>query len=371
MVRWLQGELARLLREEDGAARRLTLPTGAAATGEEGRTFPFPHLFWFPVYRMSSGGHGGIVLASERPIADGAAVLAERVSGTAAHAATILAKRAPRRVLRVGGRILLALGVSAAAILLAWPVPMTALAPMEVAPRDAFVVAAPIDGVIEDILVTPNQSVAEGEPLVRYVDTATRNQLEIAERDLAVAEAKLRQAMQMAFADERAKRDLAQARSEIALKRAEREFAREIAGKSVIVAPRAGVVIYADRKDWIGKPVSTGQKILDLADVGQVELRAHLPVADILDLQPGARVRAFLDGDPLRPVEARLDFVSYQARPIEGLGLGYRVQAQFAPGQALPRAGARGTAQLFAGQAPLALHLFRRPLVWARQKLGV
>ena len=210
-----------------------------------------------------------------------------------------------------------------------------------------------------------------GEPIARYVDTATRNQLQVAERELAVAETRLRQLQQLAFVDDRAKRDLAQARSEVSLKRAERDFARDTAEKSVIRASRDGLVLYGDRKEWTGRPVSTGQRILELADPADVELRAHLAVADVLDLAPGARVRAFLDGDPLRPLDATLTFVSHQARPVEGVGLSYRVLARLDPGSKPPRPGARGTAQLFGDRAPLGFYLFRRPLVWARQKLGV
>ncbi len=132
-----------------------------------------------------------------------AITLGLRIAETAAHAARVLPHRTPRRA---GSRLRLKLTVGAiliATLAMAIPVPMSALAPMEVAPRNAHVVAAPIDGVIDEILVPPNAMVKTGEPIARYVDTATRNQLHVAERDLAVAETRLRQLQQMAFVDDR------------------------------------------------------------------------------------------------------------------------------------------------------------------------
>jgi multidrug resistance efflux pump len=252
-----------------------------------------------------------------------------------------------------------------------YPVPMTALAPMEVVPQGAFVVAAPIDGVIETIVPPPNSAVKKGDILVQYVDTVPRNELLVAEREVSVAEAKLRQFQQSSFVDETAKRELAAARAELKLKVAERDFAQDTYDKSQVRAARDGVAVYADRKEWVGKPVVTGQRILEIADADKVELRANLAVADVLDLKPGARVRVFLDGDPLKPLNARVVSASHQARVVEGQGLVYRIDATFDPGQPLPRPGVHGTAQLFSDKAPLGYYLFRRPLTWVRQKVGL
>ncbi len=370
-VRWLEARIAEAIGGAPARQAPIVLQVGAAATSEEGRAYPFSHLCWLPTYVAGKDCQGGVILAGETPLPDDAITLGLRIAETAAHAARILPHRAPR----LSGsrlRLRLTLGAGLLALLaMAIPVPMSALAPMEVAPRNAHVVAAPIDGVIDEILVPPNAMVKAGEPIVRYVDTAPRNQWQVAERELAVAETRLRQLQQMAFVDDRAKRDLAQARSEVGLKRAERDFARDTSEKSVIRAPRDGLVLYGDRKEWTGRPVSIGQRILELADPADVELRAHLAVADLLDLASGARVRAFLDGDPLRPLDATLIFVSHQARPVEGVGLAYRVLAKFDAGVKPPRPGARGTAQVFGDKAPLGFYLLRRPLVWARQKLGV
>lgn len=371
-MRWLARELSSQPPAEGwGRPGEVRLRVGSAAAEEEGRAFPFSTGYWLPISPGRTERQFGLVLLAEQSLAAPAIAIGTRVAATAAHAATVLSYRAPRRASSPRAKLLLAAAAVALPLVLAWPVSMTALAPMEVVPEDGFVVAAPIDGVIEEIAVAPNAAVKAGDLIVRYVDTVPRNQLQLAEREMSVAEAKLRQLQQIALVDDRAKRELAQARAEWTLKIAERDFARDSFERSQVRAPRDGVAIYADRKEWVGRPVSTGQRILEIADTTKVQLRAQLPVAEVLDLSPGDRIRAYLDGDPLRPVAATVTSMSHQAKIVEGQGLAYRVEGAFASDVRPPRLGVRGTAQLYSGRVPLVYYLFRRPLIWLRQKAGL
>ena len=69
------------------------------------------------------------------------------------------------------------------------PVPMSALAPAEVVARDPALVAAPIDGVIADILQPAGALVEKDAPLVIFADVNLRNTFELAKRSKAVAQA--------------------------------------------------------------------------------------------------------------------------------------------------------------------------------------
>lgn len=370
-IRWLEEELKARAPIPSWKASALALRTGTAAEDGEGRTFPFSQGYWLPLKFLNAKPAFGILVVSEQMFSEGAIALGDRIAGTAAHAAVVIGRKSPRPRMRLRYRVLLYAFCAALVAAMFYPVPMTALAPMEVIPQDAFVIAAPIDGVIDTIVVAPNSMVRAGDVVVRYVDTVPRNQLQVAEQEVSVAEAKLRQLQQSSFVDESAKRELAQSRAELRLKIAERDFARDTFDKSQIRAARDGIAVYADRKEWVGKPVATGQRILEIADLDKVELRANLPIAEVLNLKPGARVRAFLNGDPLHPVDAKITSVGHQAQMVEGQGLVYRIDARFDGGQTLPRPGVRGTAQLFSDKAPLGYYLFRRPLTWIRQKVGL
>ena len=252
------------------------------------------------------------------------------------------------------------------------PVPMASLAPAEIVPDAPYVVAAPIEGIIEDIAIEPNTAVSEGTVLFRFSDTRTRNALEIAEREVLVADAKWRQVVQSAFVDPQAKRELAITQAEFLLKQAERDYARDVLSKTIVRAPRAGLAVFGDKRELIGRPVAVGQRILEIADPAKVALKINLPVEDSALLRTGAQVRVFLDSDPLHPLDGIVSRASHGAKVTEGNQLAFRVDAALTPGQgAPPRLGIRGTAQLFGENVPLYFYLFRRPISFLRQRLGL
>lgn len=369
VVRWLERALAEAFPPAV-VGKRATAFLSDDRIDEEGGAHPFRHALWTPLSLRGGPPFAAMVALRETAWSEGDIALAERLADTAGHAFATLRASAPRAVRR-RRRLWLALATVAALLALAVKAPMTTLAPAEIVGRDAFVIAAPIDGVIERIAVPPSASVQKGDLLVQYVDTTQRNQFEVARRDVEVAEARLRQVSQASFFDEKARREIAQARAELALKVAERDFARAQYDKTKVRAPRDGIAVYADPKEWVGRPISTGQRIIDLADARQVEIRIDLPVSDVIMLKDGAKTRLFLDSEPLRPIPGRVVGVSYAARQIEGRGLVYRVEARVDEGVEPPRLGARGTAQISGEEAPLGFYLFRRPLAWARQKVGI
>lgn len=208
--------------------------------------------------------------------------------------------------------------------------------------------------------------------LFRLDDTMARAQRDVAERNLGVAEAELRRATQSAFADREAGAQIEALAAQVALRRAELTHAGELLERIEVRAPRDGVVVLADPRRWIGKPVRTGERILEIADPARVEMRADVPVGQAIALEPGARVALFLDTSaPAAGGAAGLQRLrggagtQRRARLSRGRGLsrarGGRRAAAYRPA----RHGAAGGRRV-----PLALYLFGRPLAAARQFLG-
>jgi multidrug resistance efflux pump len=370
-VRWLDGTLAAKLTGE--LRNQIAILSLDVVNSPDDEPYPYPHALWTPIIpRGSNAPIAGLLALREEEWGEGEKALAGRIAETTSHA--VLALRAtPIKLDRKARRKALAFGVLtlAAAAALIIPVPMTTLAPVEIIGHAPEVVAAPIDGVIERIVVPPNAQVRPGDQLVQYVDTTQRNQLEIAERDFDVAQARLRQVTQSAFLDDKSRREIAQARAEAELKRAERDFARDQFERTRVRAESAGIAIYADPKEWAGRPVQTGQRILDIARAEDVAARVDAPVADAIVVKDGARARLFLDADPLRALDGTVAYASHSARMIEGQGLSYRVDISLAPGGTTPRIGSRGSAQLYGETVPLGFYLFRRPISWLRQRGGL
>jgi multidrug resistance efflux pump len=310
-----------------------------------------------------------IVHTRNYPWVDRDNMVARHIGDCAAHAWAALEPRHRRIAPRLGTWLWLALAAALLALGLI-QVPNSVLAPARVSATDPFVVTAPMDGVIEDILVAPNSRVAIGDPIIRYVETTLRNKLALAESEVAVAESKLKRAAQGAFVSPEARRELATAEAELKLKRAELTFAKEVLSRTRIDAQRAGIVVYADRRDWIGRPVVTGERILDIADPSRVEIAIDLPVEDAIEIPQGARIRLFLDGDPLNPIAGEVVRVSHEPKLIENRFMAYAVVGAL-KGLALPRLGLRGVAQISGEQTTLFYFMFRKPIRAARQWIGV
>ncbi len=325
-----------------------------------------PHAYWLPLKSGSGETFGGLWLARDTHFSEAEQSLLRQLADTYAHAWLALQPHKPWRM-RWPRKKLLAVA-AALSLLLLIPVRQSVLAPAEVVPLGGRVVAAPLDGVIAEFLVKPNQSVAAGDLLVRFEATSLKAQADVAERALGVAEAELKANSQRAFADAEssARLDLLAARVE--QKRAERDYARQLLARSEVRAERSGIAVFADAERLTGKPVQTGERRMQIADPSQAELRIELPVGDAIALQPGAEVALFLDSDPLNRHEAQLERSAYEAQTTAAGQLAYRLDARFV--DTPPRVGLRGTAKLFGDRAPLAYYLLRRPLAAARQSLG-
>lgn len=130
------------------------------------------------------------------------------------------------------------------------------------------------------------------------------------------------------------------------------------------------MLIYSAKSEWIGRPVATGERIMEIGDPERTQIRIDLDVSDALTVQEGGRVSLFLDGDPLRPVEGTITRASYRPVPNGDSQLVYRVHAAFSDGQPR-RIGLRGVARISAEDVPLWFYLFRRPIAAVRQRLGI
>ena len=257
------------------------------------------------------------------------------------------------------------------ALLAVFPVSITALAPAEVAPLDPLVVAAPFNGVVKRIVVDQGAPVVPGDELIEFEDVEWRSGYDIADESESVARARFQRESQRAIADPSAKREIAVAKAELELASTEKAYARELLDKTRLVADGEGLAVYTDKRDWIGKPVSAGESILQIADPQKVRFSIDLPVRESLVLRDGARIKVFLDSDPLRPVEATLVEASYQAVRDKRDILSYRLSGELTNSEGkLPRIGVQGTAQIYGDKAPLIYVLLRKPLASLRQFTG-
>ncbi len=268
-----------------------------------------------------------------------------------------------------GRRYLLA-GCAAVLLALLVPVRQFIIAPAEIVSLDTTVLTSPVEGIVAEMRAQPNQPVKKGDVLVRLDDTALRNRLESARQALGVARADFLAGAHRAFvaADRSAEAGVLKGRIQERL--AAVAFLEEQLAMLDIRAGRDGVAVYGQANDWVGRPVSPGQRIMELADERALGVSVWVPVADSINLERGARLQVLLYADPLHPLEATIEEASYHAIKSPDGVAAYRVRAQLAPGEKV-RLGLRGSAKISGEWVSLGYFIFRRPLSVARQWLGV
>lgn len=254
--------------------------------------------------------------------------------------------------------------------LLLVPVRQTALAPAQIVSRQAQIVTSPIDGVINQVQVRPNQPVEAGTPLFALDETTLRSRADVLGKEVAVADAELVAASQRAFDNPQSKGELTLLQGRAQQRRAELAAVQAQLKRTQVLAPRAGVAVFSDPNDWLGKPVSTGERIMQVADPAQPAMQIQLAVADAIALEPGAEVTLFLTAYPLSPLKGKVLETSYQARPADDGVVAYRLLASIDEHAAHARLGLHGTAKLYGDRVILGYYLLRRPLASLRAWSG-
>ncbi len=264
----------------------------------------------------------------------------------------------------------LLIGLGVVLLLLLIPVRQTVLAPAEIVSREAQIISSPIDGVIKQMHVRPNQQVNTGSLLFTLDETTLRNRAEVLSKGVAVADAELLAASQRAFDNLQSKGELTLLNGRAQQSRAELAAVKAQLARTQVHAPKAGIAVYSDPNDWLGKPVSTGERILQVADPGQPAMRIQLAVADAIALEPGAKVTLFLTAYPLTPLHGEVLETSYQAHPSDEGVSSYRLLASIEGDPENARLGLHGTAKLYGQRVLLGYYLLRRPLAAVRAWTG-
>ncbi|WP_137938881.1 HlyD family efflux transporter periplasmic adaptor subunit [Chitinivorax sp. B] len=335
---------------------------------------------WLPTYLLyltltppAGNANGALLLARDEPWTEYERTLAMELVDAYAHAQ---GQFAPQR----GWRDRLGLTwqsakarrwiVLALLTLACFPVRLTVLARGEITPQTPLLMRAPLGGVIDRITVQPNQQVEAGTPLFSLDATTLAGQSALASKASEAAQESFRQRAQLALTDDRAKLQMAEDQAKLEEKRIEAEFTSRQLARIQVKAPKAGVVVFSDSSDWLGKAVSAGERVMQLADPAKVELTAFVPVAESIPIEPGSTVRLYPNAAPTESFDAVVTRLAYRAEVTEEGILAYRLYARLSDTRSLPRIGQMGTVRVYGDWVPLSYYALRRPLTWLRQWLG-
>lgn len=270
-----------------------------------------------------------------------------------------------------------ACGIVAAAFL---PIKQSVIASGEVAPASPTVVAAGLDAVVKDIHVFPNQHVFKNQVLVNFDASTLTHQRSSVVTELDLAKERLRKARQQSLNSTLDDNAISELETQINLKKLELDFIDEQMSRLQIRASRDGIVLFTRKKDWEGRAVMTGEKIMEIAGTDDNQFEIWLAANDAIGLESGSAVTFFPDANPLRSVDGEVKQVSYFAASSKNNEHAYRVVAtQHAPSSSNEtdeqsttlRLGMKGTFRLYGKQVRLGYHLLRKPLSAVRRTIGV
>ena len=260
--------------------------------------------------------------------------------------------------------------LGAVLVLAAWPVHLTVLAPGELVAAQPSVLRAPLDGVVEQIHVQPNEMVKQGQLLFSLDEAQIVSRLEVSEQALLTAEAEYRQFAQLALGDARSKTQLATLAGRIGERRAERVFLAEQRQRARVLAPQDGMVLFDAPSEWVGRPVQTGERVMRIAQPDAVEIEAWVPVGDAIPLATDAPVQLYLAASPFAGVRGRMRYVAYDAVARPDGSYAYRVRAAVEEANGA-RIGLKGTVKLQGEKAALYYWVLRKPWASIRQWIAL
>ena len=370
---WIEKLVGNIFESETISTQKLLDADSCPEELREGwKEYSLPYVVWTPLKMPDGLFVGGLWMTKETPWQENELPLIKRLGETYAHA--YIAITSKRNFYRRHKTVTFAVWVIILFLLTVFvkPMKLSALAPVEIIAKAPIVVSASMDGVISEIEFPPNTYVSKGETLFVLEDTNLRNEYNVTQKTLAVAKAELKKASQSSFRDQKSKAQVSLLKAQMELHRSKLEFAGELLNKINVKAEKTGLLIYSDKSDWIGKPIKVGERIMEIADTKKIQLKINLSIDDAIVLKEGAKVDVFLDADPLNPIEATVSSTSYMAEKYNQDTLSYRVYAEFNNiEQENLRIGLQGTAKMYGDRVSVFFYLFRRPISYVRQLLGV
>ncbi len=229
-------------------------------------------------------------------------------------------------------KVLTALGVTTL-LLLVVPVPLRVVAPCEVIANDPYLIAAPLEGIVERVTVDPGDTVQAGTPLFQYDKRVPLEDLAAAEKEVQIAQSQLNRSTTLGLNDPKALNEAAVWHLELAKQQVNLDLAKYKASQLDVKSPSEGVAIFDNPDSWRGKPVVVGERVMVVADPTNTKVRIWIPEKDNVVIDPKTPIKVFLNVDPAKTYRADLVYVAdYGSLDEKGVP-SFIAEARWLPGR--------------------------------------
>lgn len=250
-------------------------------------------------------------------------------------------------------------------------IPLRVVAPCEVVPRNPIVVKAPLDGIIESIIVKPGQIVKFEELIAQYDKELPNQEYKAAQKEVQIAQEELNRSMTLGLQDNQSQTEIAVLT--LKLEKAKIRFQQATYQKERldITAPSPGVVILQSPEEWRGKPVKIGEKILTISEPNDTIVRIWIPESDNIPLNVEEPVRVYLNIEPEITHLAKISYIANESLIAESQIPSFIAEAEWEKGSGDVRLGLKGTAVLYGEKVSLLYFIMRKPLSSFRRLTGL
>jgi hypothetical protein len=158
------------------------------------------------------------------------------------------------------------------------------------------------------------------------------------------------------------------AQAQITQTDAEIELADQMLARTRIKAPYDSVVVSGDLSQSIGRPVSRGDTLFELAPLDRYRVTAIVPESDIQAIEPGQKGHLLLAAVPEEQFDVVLTTVTPVAQVADGVN-GFEVIGSISQHDSRIRPGMEGIAKISIGPRPLVWIWTHEFLHWLRIKI--
>lgn len=224
-----------------------------------------------------------------------------------------------------------------------------------------WVVSAPTQGFLSEVLVRPGESVNKGDILVRFDDRDLRIEHQQYQSEVQQANDRLRQAM--------AENDAANSGlALLELKQSEARLAlvQEKLSRLNITAPMTGIVMSGDWMQQVGAPIENGKQLFEIAKAAGSRLALQIPDQDIDEIRLNQQGKFRLTSLPDQTFTLQIKQITPVANTDSGKNT-FRVEAQPLTNIRLSP-GMQGSAKVIVGETNLITRWSKSLLDWLRIK---
>lgn len=243
-------------------------------------------------------------------------------------------------------------------------IPLRIVAPCEVVANNPILITAPLEGIIDEIKVTPGQFVKTGDILVEYDKRVPLRNLHVAQKEVEILQAEYTRARTLGLDDKKSRTELGINQLKLQKEKVNLSLAKWQASQLTIRSPNSGIVMLDNPDNWRGKPVQVGEKILSVDDPENTKVKIWIPEDDNIILNPDNEIKIYLNIDPEQSYMAKLNYIANESSVSDQHIPSFVAEANWKEQPEHIKLGLKGTAILYGEKVSVLYYLLRKP--WAK-----